>query len=317
MLPSRVSVQWVRLVWSGWRLVVTGHLALVEWKLLVLEGLRLRHADNETTAQKVEDEATRLFAFWDARGVESLRDLAAEINVEWYWKPRANRKTKLGKVSESTAKNRQWTALEVLKTFEQLGADIDPHALIGERVARPKDYSSTRPLIDDEAQIIRRRAESKLAKSKIGVLVGVSYCGSTAKEAAALRLRDIDLDARTVSFSGRSPRVNSLDEWTVTMLRRFLANQSGSPLGSDDLLCVSEDTGPTRGAQSVTVRLGRLMKEAGLTGRPGVSARSIRLTTARHILDADGIEAAAKFLGSRSLDTVAAALRHDWERDDG
>ncbi len=292
-------------------------LSLGAWKPLVIEGLRLRHADNETTAQKVEDEAGRLFAFWSVCRVESLHELTAEINVEWYWRPRANRKTQLGKVSQSTAKNRQWTALEVLKTFEQLGADIDPYALIGERVARPSDYVSTRPLTDEEARILRRWAESKLAMSKIGVLVGLSFSGSTAMEMAALRLRDIDLDARTVSFSGRSPRVNPLDEWTVTMLRRFVANQSGAPLSSDDLLCVSEDTGPTRGAQSVTVRLGRVMNEAGLSGRPGVSARSIRLTTAQHILDVDGIEAAAKFLGSRSLDTVAASLRHDWECDDG
>lgn len=243
--------------------------------------------------------------------------MTAEINVEWYWKPRANRKTKLGKVSESTAKNRQWTALEVLKTIEHLGADIDPYALIGERLARPSGYVSTRPLMDDEAQHVRRRAESKLAKSKIGVLVGLSYCGGNAKEIAGLRLRDINLDARTVSFSGRSARVNPLDEWTLTMMHRFLANQGDNPLSSDDLLCVSEDTGSIRGAQSVTVRLGRVMKEAGLTGRPGVSARSIRLTTARRILDVDGIEAAAKFLGSRSLDSVASALRHDWEREDG
>ena len=49
-------------------------------------------------------------------------------------------------------------------------------------------------------------------------------------------------------------------------------------------------------------------------GVPGVSARSIRLTTAREVLRTDGIEAAARFLGSPSLDSTAAALNHDWGR---
>lgn len=63
-LPSRVSVRWVRLVWSGWRLVVTCHMMLAEWKTLVVKSLQLRHIDNETTARRHEAEATQLFASW-------------------------------------------------------------------------------------------------------------------------------------------------------------------------------------------------------------------------------------------------------------
>ena len=232
-----------------------------------------------------------------------MRDLGAEPTVEWCWKPRFNNKTKLGRVSESTARNRQWVALEVLNTFVRLGADINPRELIGERVARPSTYVSTRPLTDEEDRIVRRRAESKLARSRIGMLVGLSGCGGTAKEIAALRVCDIDLDTQTVSFGGRSARVNPLDEWTVTMTRRFFANHNDGLVNGDEPLCLSDSIGEVRGAQSVAVRLGRLLQEAGLKGRPGVSARSIRLTTARRVLDVDGIEAAARFLGRRRWTT--------------
>ena len=296
---------------------MSGGVSLREWEPLVMEALRARHGGNEMTVQKLQAEAVRLFAYWDAFGIKTLSDLGAEVTVEWCWKPRFNNKTRLGQVSEATARNRQWVALEVLNMFVRLGADINPHELIGERVARPSTYVSARPLTDEEDQIVRRRAESKLARSRIGMLVGLSYCGGTAKEIAALRVCDIDLDTQTVSFGGRSARVNPLDEWTVKMTQRFFANHNDGPVNGDEPLCLSESIGEVRGAQSVAVRLGRLLKEAGLTGRPGVSARSIRLTTARRVLDVDGIEAAARFLGSPSLDNAAAALGHRWERDDG
>ena len=162
-----------------------------------------------------------------------------------------------------------------------------------------------------------RRAESALAWSGLGVLVAAARSGGTPKEIAALRLGDVDLEAATVAFGGPEARVNPLDGWSVKMMRRFLANQRSEPRGTGDLLCVSDGSDPVRAAHSVTVRLGTVLRDAGLKGRPGVSARSIRLTTARRVLDSDGIEAAARFLGVPSLDTAAAALRHDWQGGDG
>ena len=67
----------------------------------------------------------------------------------------------------------------------------------------------------------------------------------------------------------------------------------------------------------MTVQLGQVLQAAGIAGRPGVTARSIRLTSARRILDTEGIEAAASFLGSVSLDAAADALGHLWRHSDG
>lgn len=96
---------------------------------------------------------------------------------------------------------------------------------------------------------------------------------------------------------------------------RFVVNNP--PAGPDERLCAAGGLDEARAAHSVTVQLGQVLQAAGIAGRPGVTARSIRLTTALRILGADGIEAAARFLGSPSLDRVADALGHEWRRSDG
>ncbi len=76
-------------------------------------------------------------------------------------------------------------------------------------------------------------------------------------------------------------------------------------------------------SEAAAVRMGDIdldsgtVEFSGAAARPGVTARSFRLTTARRILDSDGIEAAARFLGSPSLDSTAAALGYRWGQHDG
>lgn len=307
----------VLLALAGWVLFVSGELSLAAWGPVVLDELRRRFSANGATAEKVAAEASRLFRFWAICGADTWDGVDASMTLEWCWRPRAGRGNRFGWVSQSTARNRQWAALELCKAAADLGAPIDPSALIGERIARPTDYTSTRPLTGDEDLLVCQRAESALAWSGLGVLVAAARSGGTAKEIAALRLGDVDLEAAMIAFGGPSARINPLDGWSVEMMRRFLANQRTEPLGVGDLLCASAGSNPVRAAHSVTVRLGRVLRDAGLKGRPGVSARSIRLTTARRLFETDGIETAARFLGVPSLDTAAAALGHDWRHGDG
>ena len=60
------------------------------------------------------------------------------------------------------------------------------------------------------------------------------------------------------------------------------------------------------------VEFGAFLRDAGLGRVPGVTAKSIRLGVAQQVLHSDGLEAAARFLGSRSLDGTAASLRYEW-----
>ena len=293
----------------GWVLFVTGETGLAVWEPLVVEALRERYP-NERTAVKAVGEARRLFRYLRAYGSVCWEDVDSGLVWAWCWEARRDRSGRHRRVAQSTARNRQWAALAAFGEAARLGAPINPTVLVGERVARPSGHTSSRPLTAGEAQHLRANADADLLSSGLP-LVAIAYAGGSATETACVRLRDVDLDAGTVAFGGESARVNPLGEWPARVIRLWLLNRP-DPLSDDDLLCVGEGLKTEQAAHSVTVRLSRLLRDVGLAGRPGVTARSIRLTAAREVLEAEGIEAAARFLGSVSLDTTAASLRHDW-----
>ena len=296
-------------------LAVSGVELLAAWVAVVAGEVQARFAANERTAQKVVAETARLFRFLVARGADTWSAVTPALVLEWCWAARLSRSGRHRRAAQSTARNRQWVALAVFEAAASLGAPIDPRALIGERIARPSKYVSARPLNDDEDRRARDHADAGLVASMRSLCMAFSYAGGTASEVGAVRRRDVDLDAATVAFRGAAARVGPLDEWSAAMVARFLANNP--PMQPDERLCVTDRLDAQRAAHSVTVQLGQVLQAAGIAGRSGVTARSIRLTTARRILDTDGIEAAARFLGSVSLDTAADALGHLWRPSDG
>ena len=293
---------------------MAGEMSLAAWRPTVVEALRLRYGANERTAAKVVAEAVRLFKYLAARDAVVWGDVTSLLVLEWCWAARVDRSGRHRRAAQSTARNRQWTALAALEEAAKLGAPIDPPALIGERIVRSSSAESVRPLTDDEDRLARDFGDAGLVASRRSVMLALSYAGGSASEIAAVRMGDVDLSGRTVEFSGPAARVGLLDEWSYQSILRFVRNNPQVP--ADALLCVSESTGLSRVAHTVTVRLGHVLKDAGLSGRPGVTARSFRLTTARRILDSHGIEAAARFLGSPSLDSTATALGYRWGQHD-
>ena len=315
--PHGGFAQRLSIAMSGWELSVAGDESLAAWEPLVLAELNRRYAKNEAAARKVVSDGSRLFRFWAVDDARTWADPDAALTTRWCWTARPGRGDVFKRVSQATARDRQSTAMALCTAAADLGAPIDPRAMIGERIAPATDFTSVRPLTDHEAALVRDRAESALAWSGLGVLVAAASSGGTANEIAALRLADVDLDAATIAFGGPAARLNPLDAWSAEMMKRFFADRRYEPLSDTDRLCVGTDADPVRAAHSITVRLGGVLSDTGLRGRPGVKARSIRLTTARRVLETDGIAAAARFLGAVSLDTTAAALRYRWQHDDG
>ena len=304
---------WV--VLAGWGLVMAGEMSLARWQPTVIEALRVRYGANERTAAKVVVEVVRLFAYLAARGAVSWGDVTIQLVTDWCWAARLDRSGRHRRAAQSTARNRQWAAAAAFKAAEELGAPIDPKALAGERIPRPSRSVSARPLTFAEADAVRVHADAGLVASRRSVMVALSFAGGTAAEVAAVRLCDIDTAVAMAWFCGEAARWGPLDSWSAATLDRFLANNP--PLRPDERLCVTDRLNAARAAHSVTVQLGQVLQTAGIAGRPGVTARSIRLTTARRILDTDGIEAAARFLGSVSLDAAADALGHLWRQRGG
>ena len=294
----------------GWCLAVTGEDRLEVWAPLVVEAVRDRFAGNERTAAKAAADAARLLRYLGACGAQRWGDVIAEMVNGWCWAARVDRSGRWRRAAPSTARNRQWVATAVFEEAARLGASVDAATAVGERIARPSGLVSARPLTVEEADLVRVFADAGLVASRRSLLVAFSFAGGTASEVAAVRACDLNLEAATVAFRGNVARTGNLDGWCSETVRRFARNSG--PLDHDELLCVTAATLPSRAAHSVTVRLGQVLRDAGIAGRPGVTARSIRLTTARAVLDSDGIEAASRFLGSPSLDSTASALGYDW-----
>ena len=294
---------------------MAGEMSLAAWRSTVVEALRVRYGRNEATAAKVVAEAVRLFKYLAARDAVVWGDVSSELVLEWCWAARVDRLGRHRRAAQSTARNRQWAAAAAFEVAAELGAPIDARSLVGERIARPSSAVSARPLTFAEADAVRVHADWGLVASRRSVMVALSFAGGTAAEVAAVCGCDIDMASARVWFSGDAARCGSLDEWSASTLQRFLVNNPA--LWPDERLCVTDSLDAARAAHSVTVQLGQVIQDAGIAGRPGVTARSIRLTSARRILDSDGIEAAARFLGSVSLDAAADALGHRWRQADG
>lgn len=305
---------WVQILLESVDLMMSNQQDVVSgWVPLVLEGLRIRYGSNPRTADKVAADAQRLLDYLQARGVEQWSDVTPDMVSHWCWVASVDRSGIYRRTAQSTARNRQWVATAVFDVLSDLGAPVNPADLVGDRIPRLGGAPGSRPLTSEEAGRVREHADSGLVGSRRSLLVVFSFAGGTATEVARVRMGDINLQAATVTFAGLASRVNPLDNWGVSRIARFVRNRP--PVPSDHLICVTGRVRPERAAHSVTVRLRHVLRDAGLSGREGVSARSIRLTTARQLLDSNGIEAAARFLGSPSLDNTAASLGHQWRKD--
>ena len=181
--------------------------------------------------------------------------------------------------------------------------------LAGERIPRCHDSLTTRPLTEEEANRVRGFADRGQLFSRRATIVALAFAGGTSSEIAKVRKSDLDLPNGKALIGEQQ---NPVCEWGQQMIGTFL--QVHPDIGDKGLLAVGEQIEADRRAHAVTVRLGEVISDAGLRGTPGVSARSVRLHTAKRILDCLGLEAAAWFLGSDSLTSVVKALGYDWKQ---
>ncbi len=285
------------------------------WQQLVLEALAVTHGSDERTFKKLIRNVTWLFSFLSLCGVTQWSEITPEFTLRWCWAGVRGSDGTWREPSPSTARNRQWVAMTVFAVAAQLGARIDPHTAAGPRIEREPHPERAGPVTDSEFRQIRGNADPGGGPTRRSVAVALYSSGASAPEAGDVRRRDVDLDAKTVKFSGPAARVCALDDWSVQTIHRYLrAHPETAP---DDRLCVAATTAPEHAAQTVSTQLCRVINQAGFADRPDISARSIRLTAASQVLERDGIEAAARFLGSPSLDNTAEALGYDWQHEPG
>ena len=291
---------------------MTGHLSLDEARDLAGAAAGVRFA-NPGTRRKLTTLTGWLFRYLAAAGAERWADVTAEMTEGWC-SAAARRRGRWTAPAPSTVRNRQWALTIVCDALEAAGAEVDA-ALRPGREARPPAPRRSRPLTSAERNLVRAYADRGIIGSRRSAMVALAEAGASPAEIAAARACDIDLEAGTVRLNPGRARVNPLTGWGAEAIRRVLVVNGIDP-AEDTRLCVTDRVGLRQGAQSVATRLCDVIRDAGLAEAEGVTAGSIRLTTAAEVLARSGIEAAARFLGARSLDAAAAALGHDWDHND-
>lgn len=300
--PSRARI-WV----EAQRIMSTGRCSLSDASRVALGQLEQRYNRSPLSQQKATREVARFFRYLErVVGLRWLDEIDHDAVQGFVWAS-SSRRGRLRDISATTAANRQSMIRAALDELERLGL-WDGTDVVGSPIPR-SESTPTRPLTPAELEALRAHATGVLFPTRSPLLVALSEAGASAAEIAETHLDDLNPTNATVALRGKSARVNPLTPWGENTIRTW-STLTHPVTGSR--LCAGSSLSTAEAAHSVTVGLNRLLASSGLTREPGVTARSIRLTAARRVLDERGIEAAARFLGHDSLDSTADALGHDW-----
>lgn len=264
------------------------------------------------TGKKIASHVGWALNFLMGLGITAWSEITAEDTRDWYYADVRNPDGTYTSPEENTARNRQWMLTIAFETAAELGALIDPVELAGPKIQqRPGPDTAARPLDDDEDQRICAYANPGAVPSMRSAVVAVMRAGGSAPDTAAVRVADVDLDNATIGFA--DGRVCALDTWSANAIGEYLA--ANPSLEPTDKLCVNSNAAPERAAETVTAQIWKVIAAAGFGRCPGVSGRSLRLTAARRAFESAGIEAAARLLGSPSLDSTARAIGYSWQHE--
>lgn len=176
-----------------------------------------------------------------------------------------------------------------------------------------KPPAGTRPVTGNELHLIRTAALGR-TRNALRAAAVVALCEATATTGELLRVSwaDTDLDTGQVQLPGATPikaRIGTLTSWGVGVLRHWHAHSTGV----GPVIPSRSARRAHHGQAGMVSLLSQLISQAGLA-RSGLRPASIRLWAAQTELKQHGIEAAARALGVRSLDTAADALGYRWSQ---
>jgi integrase/recombinase XerC len=173
---------------------------------------------------------------------------------------------------------------------------------------------AVRPITSDELALVREASLSTLVETRQPSIVALSEATGTPAEIAAIRVRDLDLGARTVALPGARhalPRIGQLSTWGTQQLRRRIEAAMTEP---GQLIAYHGSGVGHSGPSSVSVAINRLLTQAGLGNERDLKVGSIRACAAREVFLRSGrIEEAARALGCRSLDVAARTIAWEWQ----
>lgn len=268
----------------------------------IVSAITLRFV-NSATAEKCLKVVRQFLNLQIRKGAEYLSDITPEDLQDFYWL--AVKKGGHKEPSAATAANRQWAVRVLFEAVTSLGL-WDGSDFSGESITR--DFRrSLSPATIQELQRIKEVSRNVLVPTGEEYLVALSLAGGSAGEIALATIGDVDFANSQISFRGPNQRINPLEPWSLKVL------ESGDQIARDGQSLVVRPGLPlAQATHSVTVRLNRIVAHAGFSKKRNLTGASIRLGAAKQILDRDGLEASARFLGNQSLDLTARSLGYDW-----
>ena len=211
--------------------------------------------------------------------------------------------------SLATLHFRRTTLRALYRSWRQLGLEVADPTL--DLRLPPKSVLTTRPLTDDEINLVRICALGRRS-TRAAAALALAEATATTREIPSVTAAHVDLVAGTVALPGGArvdPRTSQLSSWGVGLLTRHLRG-----VGTDQYVIPVRGADGALPAQSGACNLiTALLHTAGLRAEPDVRPGSIRAWAGASVHHhTRRIEDAALALGLRSLDAAAETIAFDW-----
>ena len=174
-----------------------------------------------------------------------------------------------------------------------------------------------RPLTDVEVAECRLMSDRTLSQTRLPACWALAEATLTTGEMSRLVVGDVDLVSGTLDTPGlsRGPvaRTVPLTDWGAEALARRVEELVGG--GGDESTPVVYRSGRSLNGGGATAgqAINRILTYAGLSNDPSATAKSVIAWRARKAFEQSGrIEAAARLIGSSSLDSTARLIGLDW-----
>ena len=177
--------------------------------------------------------------------------------------------------------------------------------------------SGPRPLTDVEVAECRLMSDRTLSQTRLPACWALAEATLTTGEMSRLVVGDVDLVSGTLDTPGlsRGPvaRTVPLTDWGAEALARRVEDLFGG--GGDASTPVVYRSGRSLNGGGATAgqAINRILTYAGLSNDPSATAKSVIAWRALKAFEQSGrIEAAARLIGSSSLDATARLIGLDW-----
>lgn len=185
-------------------------------------------------------------------------------------------------------------------------------------VLPPKSTRRTRPLADDEINLLRLCALGRSTTNlRAAVALALAEATATTREIPLITVADIDLTTSRVNLPGGArvePRTVHLTKWGLGVLARHL--ESIGDTTERHIVPVRGDAHRLPAQASTCNLVATLLDTAGLRTEPDVRPGSIRAWAGASAHRRSGrIDHAAGLLGLRSLDATAELIAFDWRHE--